>query len=80
VLEMSNDGFYISEKDFQMRGSGDLFGIRQSGDIPFKIANLKEDYEILLQAKLDSEEYIEKELYLNNSYYKKLIEGISFIN
>lgn len=80
VLEESNDGFYISEKDFQMRGSGDLFGVKQSGDIPFKIASLKDDYQILLQAKLDSLEYIEKELYLNNSYYKDLIEGISFIN
>ena len=63
-----------------MRGSGDLFGVKQSGDIPFKIASLKDDYQILLQAKLDSLEYIEKELYLNNSYYKDLIEGISFIN
>ena len=80
VLEESNDGFYISEKDFQMRGSGDLFGVKQSGDIPFKIASLKDDYQILLQAKLDSLKYIEKELYLNNSYYKDLIEGISFIN
>jgi len=80
VLEESNDGFYISEKDFQMRGSGDLFGVKQSGDIPFKIASLKDDYQILLQAKLDSLEYIEKELYLNNSYYKDLIKGISFIN
>lgn len=80
VLEESNDGFYISEKDFQLRGSGDLFGVRQSGEQSFKIANLKEDYQILLQAKLDSEEYIEKETYLNNPYYKELIEGISFIN
>jgi len=80
VLEESNDGFYISEKDFQMRGSGDLFGVRQSGEMSFKIANIKEDYKLLLQAKMDSEEYIEKELYLNNDYYKELIKGISFIN
>jgi len=80
VLEESNDGFYISEKDFQMRGAGDLFGVKQSGEMSFKIANLKDDYQILLQAKLDSLEYIEKELYLNDSYYKKLIDSISFIN
>ena len=80
VLEESNDGFYISERDFQMRGQGDLFGIKQSGDIPFKIANLKEDYQILLQAKVDSLEYIESGLYNENSYYKNLIEEISFIN
>jgi len=80
VLEESNDGFYISEKDFQMRGAGDMFGVKQSGDIPFRIANLKEDYQILLQAKLDSAEYIENELYLNNSYYQDLIKDINFIN
>ena len=80
VLEESNDGFYISEKDFEMRGSGDLFGVKQSGDMPFKIANLKEDYNLLLQAKLDSLDYIEKKLYLNNAYYKNLIDSIGFIN
>jgi len=80
VLEESNDGFYISEKDFQMRGSGDLFGVKQSGYIPFKIANLKDDYNLLLQAKKDSEEYIELKLYKNNEYYENLIKTINFIN
>ena len=80
VLEESNDGFYISEKDFQMRGSGDLFGYKQSGDMSFKIANLKEDYNILLKAKVDSKEYIDNKLYFNNNYYNDVIEKISFIN
>lgn len=80
VLEESNDGFYISEKDFQMRGSGDLFGIRQSGAEQFKIANLKSDYKILLHAQRDTFDYLENELYKNNSYYKDIIASISFIN
>lgn len=80
VLEESNDGFYISEKDFQMRGSGDLFGIKQSGDMSFKIADLKNDYEILLQAQKDSLEYLNSNKYLESEYYKNLIDGISFIN
>ena len=80
VLEESNDGFYISEKDFQLRGQGDLFGEKQSGTIPFKIANLKDDYRILLQAKNDSLEYIKSNEYLNNNYYKELVKNISFIN
>ena len=80
VLEESNDGFYISEKDFEMRGSGDIFGEKQSGDMSFKIANLKSDYQILLQAQKDSLEYLETEQYINNSYYKELIQSISFIN
>ncbi len=80
VLEESNDGFYISEKDFELRGSGDLFGIKQSGEMGFKIANLKQDYNNLLQAKKDSEEFIENELYQNSIYYQKIIEDITFIN
>ncbi len=80
VLEESNDGFYISEKDFQLRGGGDLFGEKQSGLIPFKIANLKDDYKLLLQTKEDSNKYIESNKYLENDYYKELIKEISFIN
>ena len=61
VLEESNDGFYITEKDYEMRGEGDLFGVKQSGDMIFKLADPKNDMKILLQARDDS-----KEFYLNN--------------
>ncbi len=80
VLEESNDGFYISEKDFEMRGGGDLFGNKQSGSANFKIANIKTDYQILMQAALDTEDYINSKLYIGNVYYEKLIDDISFIN
>jgi ATP-dependent DNA helicase RecG len=80
VLESSNDGFYIAEQDYKMRGGGDIFGERQSGDMEFKIANLKEDLQILLKAKEDSEEFINSEDYLNNPHYKKITDNISFIN
>ena len=80
VLEESNDGFYISEKDFEMRGQGDLFGVKQSGDMSFKIVNLKEDYQILLQAQKDSLEFINNEEYLNSTYYKNVVENIKFVN
>ncbi|MCI9233671.1 MAG: ATP-dependent DNA helicase RecG [Bacilli bacterium] len=58
ILTRTNDGFKISEEDFKLRGSGDLFGVRQSGDMQFKIADLKKDFEILMKAKEDSEVYI----------------------
>ena len=58
ILTKTNDGFKISEEDFLLRGSGDLFGLKQSGDMIFKLANLKSDYKILLQAKEDSEIYL----------------------
>lgn len=62
IMESTNDGFKISEEDFKMRGSGDLFGVRQSGDMEFKIADLRKDYKILLQAKEDSNEFLNKDI------------------
>lgn len=59
VMTSTCDGFLISEEDFKLRGHGDLFGTRQSGDMSFKIANVKEDYKILLQTKKDSMEFLE---------------------
>lgn len=70
VLEESNDGFYISEQDFKLRGSGDLFGVRQSGDMIFKIADLRTDYKILLQCKKDAEEFTINNIENNFRDYK----------
>ena len=58
IMTKTNDGFKISEEDFMLRGSGDLFGIRQSGDMSFKIANIKEDFNILMKAKEDTVEVL----------------------
>lgn len=58
ILTKTNDGFKISEEDFKLRGSGDLFGVRQSGDMVFNIADLKRDYNLLLKAKEDSIEFL----------------------
>ena len=58
IMEKVDDGFEISEADFKLRGHGDLFGTKQSGDMTFKIANIKNDYKILLQAKKDSKEFL----------------------
>lgn len=80
ILEESNDGFYISEKDFELRGSGDLFGVKQSGDMNFKIANMKTDFKILQQCALDSKEFLEN-VYLNKyPIQKKIIDSISFMS
>ncbi len=58
IMEHEDDGFVISEEDFKLRGHGDLFGTKQSGDMAFKIASVRNDYKILLQAKKDSREYL----------------------
>lgn len=74
IMEKEDDGFVISEEDFKLRGHGDLFGTKQSGDMTFKIANIRQDYKILLQAKKDSKEYLlDKET--DNDELKKLLIG-----
>lgn len=52
-LEKTNDGFLVSEYDFKTRGQGDLFGIRQSGDILFKLADMKKDYPMMIRVQQD---------------------------
>ena len=78
VLEESSDGFYISEKDFELRGSGDLFGVRQSGDMTFKIANIKTDLKILMKCKEDAELFLKdnKDKLDNYLPIKELISSI----
>ncbi|MBQ3435415.1 MAG: ATP-dependent DNA helicase RecG [Bacilli bacterium] len=76
IMEQTEDGFVISEEDLKLRGHGDLFGTKQSGDMEFKIANLKEDYKILLKARDDSKEYLENKDYDKDEIKKKLIKGI----
>lgn len=80
VMEESSDGFYIAEKDFEQRGQGDLFGVKQSGDMSFKIANLKRDFNILSQANIDAKEFLDNKSYLNYEYYTKIIKEIDFLD
>lgn len=75
ILTKTNDGFKVSEEDFLLRGSGDLFGAKQSGDMVFQMANLKSDFPILLNAKQDSEEFLEQ-YDSKDTLSKKIIELI----
>ena len=83
VMEESNDGFYISEKDFELRGEGDLFGTRQSGDMVFKLADIRRDFKILIQCKKDANEFIKNNLsnnFQNYPQFNKIIKEIEFID
>lgn len=77
VLEESNDGFYISEQDFKLRGGGDIFGIRQSGEQIFKIANLNRDYKILMQCKSDAEEFLKSKNLDVYKEQKEILENLT---
>ncbi len=76
IMESTNDGFKISEEDFKLRGSGDLFGTKQSGDMEFKIASIRKDYDLLLNAREDSLEYLEDSKYDKDKLKQDLLSEI----
>ena len=82
ILEESEDGFYISEKDFELRGAGDLFGVKQSGDTVFKIANLNKDFKILKKCSEDSLNFLNKHINEIDKYpiQKNIIRGVKNLN
>ena len=61
ILNKSNDGFYIASEDLKMRGPGDLFGIRQSGLMDFKIGDVFQDSKILQRASEAATQLIKRD-------------------
>ena len=80
VLEESNDGFYISEQDFKLRGSGDVFGVKQSGEQTFKIANLNRDYKILVKCKEDAEDFLKNNNIDDFPNVKSIFENLNIVD
>ena len=74
VMCDTNDGFLISEKDLELRGSGDFFGTEQHGLPEFKIANLFEDIGTLKRVQKLSMDIIEEDPLLEQEKNKKLNE------
>ncbi len=74
ILNHSNDGFVIAEEDLKLRGPGDLFGIRQSGLMEFKLADVYNDSKILKLAAKAAKEYIKDEvLIMQNEFLRNRI-------
>lgn len=74
VMTKTNDGFVISEKDLELRGSGEFFGTKQHGIPEFKIANLFEDMPMLKEVQKLSEEILTDDPKLEKDKNKKLKE------
>ena len=66
VLVKSNDGFFIASEDLKMRGPGDLFGIRQSGLMDFKVGDLFNDMDLLKAAGEAAERLFEEDAQLEH--------------
>lgn len=83
ILSKSNDGFYIANEDLKLRGPGDLFGIKQSGSLEFRLGDVFQDSELLQKAneaandilrydpELTMEEHVRMKEYLEK-YIRKI--------
>lgn len=79
IMQKTNDGFLISEKDLELRGPGDFFGTMQHGIPEFKVANLFTDMKILKEAQVASKELLDKDINLlseENKALKKKIDKL----
>lgn len=78
VMTDSTDGFYIANKDLELRGSGDIFGLRQSGVMDLKISELPRDLNILKYAQIEAQNIFKEDKYLeseNNKILKVELEN-----
>lgn len=58
ILNRSNDGFYIASEDLKLRGPGDIFGVRQSGDMEFQLADIFTDAAVLKAASEEADKFL----------------------
>lgn len=60
IMTKTGDGFRIAERDFEIRGPGEIFGSKQSGLPPFRVADLIRDTDLLARARKDAQEWIRR--------------------
>lgn len=75
IMEQTNDGFVLAEKDVEMRGPGDFFGVRQHGLPPLKVAKLS-DVRILETARREAEKLFEEDSQLSRFEHSTLADSV----
>ena len=76
ILNESNDGFHIASEDLKLRGPGDFFGLRQSGDMHFKLADVFTDAVILQKAAEEADRLLESDPLLELAEHAELKEKL----
>ena len=74
ILNKSNDGFYIASEDLKLRGPGDFFGIRQSGEIAFQLADIYQDADVLMKAQEAVKDLLEEDPLLKAEEHQVLYQ------
>ena len=78
IFKENLDGFKLSEKDLEIRGTGDILGYRQSGDSLFKFVNVYHDQELIIEALQYVKKLIEKKEYENEKFKKDIYKLLMF--
>ena len=72
ILNHSNDGFYIASQDLKLRGPGDIFGMRQSGDLEFKLADIFTDAPLLKSVSEEVNQLLDQDPELSRPEHQEL--------
>lgn len=76
IMTETTDGFILAEADLKMRGSGEIFGTRQSGLPEFQVANIVEDYPILEEARRVASQIVSEENWQKNPNWSVLLKHL----
>ncbi|HEM5983619.1 TPA: ATP-dependent DNA helicase RecG [Streptococcus suis] len=76
IMTETTDGFILAEADLKMRGSGEIFGTRQSGLPEFQVANIVEDYPILEEARRVASQIVSEENWQENPNWSVLLNHL----
>ena len=79
-MEESNDGFYISQEDLKLRGTGDLFGFRQSGEDGLILSDIFEDFDLLRDANNEAKALLNSEEEEDMKIKDEMIERLEGYN
>jgi ATP-dependent DNA helicase RecG len=76
VMEQSNDGFVIAQKDLELRGPGEFLGTRQSGIAELAVANLARDQDLLSQAQDEARAIVAADPTLQAPEHRSLVRAL----
>ena len=83
IMEKSNDGFFIAKEDLKQRGTGELFGVQQSGGSGLMLSDLSVDYELFLRANAYAKKIYEgqnpEDEKLKNEFLSKISDSLNYI-
>jgi ATP-dependent DNA helicase RecG len=77
IMNRSNDGFEIAEEDLRQRGPGDLFGVRQSGELSFRVGDIYHDADLIRESSVDADRILSEDPDLSFPQHNVLRELIN---